>query len=125
MDDLIATIRAWDQAMVTNDVDKIRSFLRHDWTIVGPEGNVDRQDKLLGLIASGDLTHDVMESEELDVRVIGEVAIVIGRGISGGAYRGEKFRLVERGTNVFVREGGRWSCVATHLSLIAGQNAER
>jgi ketosteroid isomerase-like protein len=108
--------------MVENDVDKIRSFLRDDWTIVGPEGSIDRQDKLLGLVASGDLAHDVMESHDLDVRMIGDVAIVISRGISGGAYRGEKFRLVERGTNVFSREGGRWRCVATHLSLVAGEN---
>jgi ketosteroid isomerase-like protein len=121
-DDLLATIHAWDRAMVENDVAKIRAFLRDDWTIVGPDGSVDRQDKLLGLVASGDLTHDVMESSDVDVRVVGDVAIVVSRGVSGGAYRGEKFRLVERGTNVFVREGGRWLCVATHLSLIAGEN---
>jgi ketosteroid isomerase-like protein len=121
-DDLLATITAWDRAMVENDVAKIRTFVRHDWTIIGPEGSVDRQDKLLGLVASGDLTHDVMESSDLDIRVIGDIAIVISRGVSGGAYRGEKFHLVERGTNVFVREDGRWVCVATHLSLIAGEN---
>jgi ketosteroid isomerase-like protein len=121
-DDLLATIHAWDRAMVENDVAKIRGFLRHDWTIVGPDGSLDRQDKLLSLVGAGDLTHDVMESSDLDARVIGDVAIVISRGVSGGAYRGEKFRLVERGTNVFVREDGRWLCVATHLSLIAGEN---
>ena len=65
------------------------------------------------------LTHDVMESHDLKVRVYGDTAVVTARGISGGQYQGESFYLVERASCVFVRQQGRWRCVLTHLSQIA------
>ncbi|CAN5900424.1 hypothetical protein BH20GEM1_BH20GEM1_01520 [soil metagenome] len=43
----------------------------------------------------------------------------VARGVSGGAYRNAPFFLIERSSNVFVRQEGRWRCVLTHLSEIA------
>lgn len=116
--ELIAVAHAWDRAMVGNDADQIGRYMADDWTIIGPDGRVGGKDALLALVRSGDLTHDVMESHEIDVRVYGETAVVIARGVSGGAYQGNAFYLVERVSSVFVRQGRDWRCVATHLSLI-------
>jgi ketosteroid isomerase-like protein len=117
--ELIAAIEAWDRAMVANDPDAIGSFMTDDWTIVGPDGSVRGKDRFLELVRSGDLTHDVMETHEPDIRLFGDVAVVISKGVSGGAYRGQPFYLNERVSSVFVRRGARWSCVLTHLSQLA------
>ncbi len=61
------------------------------------------------------LTHDVMESEDLSVRVYGETAVVIARGVSGGKYQGRPFREAERVSCVFVRQRG---VSLTHLSRL-------
>lgn len=104
--------------MVTNDADAIGQYMADDWTIIGYDGSVCDKATFLDLIRSGALTHDVMESHDLNVRVYGDTAVVIARGVSGGKYQEQKFYLVERVSCVFVRQDGRWRCVLTHLSQL-------
>ncbi len=92
--------------------------MAEDWTIVGPDGSLGGKPRFLALVRSGDLTHDVMESHEVDVRVYGDAAVVVARGVSGGAYQGQPFRLDERVSSVFIRRDGQWRCVLTHLSQL-------
>jgi ketosteroid isomerase-like protein len=117
-EELIRVTEAWDRAMVSNDPDAIGLFMGADWTIIGPDGSIGDRSSFLESVRSGDLTHDVMETHEPSIRVYGDAAVVISRGVSGGRYRGEPFHLIERVSCVFVREQGRWRCVLTHLSPI-------
>ena len=117
-DELIALAREWDRSMVANDADAIGRYMADDWVIVGSDGRVGDRATFLGLVTSGVLTHDVMESHDLEVRLYGETAVVLSRGISGGKYQGRPFREVEQVSCVFVRADGRWRCVLTHLSRI-------
>ena len=57
------------------------------------------------------------------VRVYGDTAVVVSRGVSGGTYQGQPFRELERASCVFVREEGRWRCVLTHLSRLSPADA--
>jgi hypothetical protein len=89
-----------------------------DWTIIGANGSVGAKAPFLDLVRSGALSHDVMESHDIDIRVYGNTAVVLARGISGGKFRGRSFHLVERVSCVFVRQDEAWRCVSTHLSEI-------
>jgi ketosteroid isomerase-like protein len=122
--DLVEAIHAWDRAMVSNDAEAIGRYMSDDWTIIGPDGSVNDKVHFLGFIESGALTHEVMESHDLRVRRYGDTAVVTSRGISGGKYAGQPFRLVERTSCVFVRQDQEWRCVLTHLSLIADESPE-
>ena len=115
---LLRTIDAWDRAMLTNDADAIGAFMADDWTIVGPDGSVNDRAGFVEAIRSGLLTHDVMESHDVDARVYGDAAISIARGVSGGTYGGERFLLTERVSCTYVRQHGTWRCVLTHLSRL-------
>ena len=118
--DLLAVIHAWDRAMVSNDPVAIGRYMSDDWTIIGPDGSVTGKTAFLAQIASGALTHDVMETHDAQVRLLGDTAVVIARGVSGGSFNGARFHLVERVSCVFARADGRWACVSTHLSVLAG-----
>lgn len=115
---LLDVIDAWDRAMVTNDADAIGNYMAEDWTIVGPDGSINGKRRFLDMVRSGTLTHDVMESHDVDARVYGDAAVVIARGTSGGVYDGQPFYLVERVSSVFIRQDGQWRCVLTHLSRL-------
>jgi ketosteroid isomerase-like protein len=117
--ELIDVSHAWDRAMITNDPDAIGEYMAEDWTIIGADGSVGDKATFLDLIRSGALTHDVMESHDMNVRVYGDTAVVIARGVSGGNYQGQKFNLVERVSCVFLRHESRWRCVLTHLSELS------
>ena len=116
---LLAVAHAWDRAMIGNDPESIGRFMADDWIIVGPDGSVGDKAGFLTLVASGALTHDVMTSEDIRVRVYGDAAVVTARGVSGGRYQSQPFREVERSSSVFVRQQGEWRCVLTHLSRLA------
>lgn len=118
--DLRVAIAERDRAMVANDPDRIGRYLADDWRIIGPDGSVSDRYTFLDLIRTGVLTHDVMTSEALDIRLHGEAATTIARGTSGGVMHGHRFLVVERVTCTYVREDGRWRCVLTHLSRLDG-----
>lgn len=117
-EDLVRTAREWDLAMVGNDPAAIGRFMAEDWRIIGSDGSMGDKPGFLALVAAGDLTHDVMESREVEVRVYGETAVMTARGVSGGQYRGRRFLEHERVSCVFVRQHGAWRCVLTHLSRL-------
>jgi ketosteroid isomerase-like protein len=118
-EELIGVVHAWDRAMVGNNAEAIGRYMADDWTIIGSDGSVSDKASFLALVKSGGLTHDIMESEDLHIRVYGDTAVITARGISGGKYQGEPFREVERSSCVFIRQAGQWRCVLTHLSRLA------
>jgi ketosteroid isomerase-like protein len=118
-EELIGVAHEWDRAMVENDAKAIGRYMADDWIIIGPNGSVGDKATFLGLVRSGALTHDVMESEDFHIRVYGETALVIARSVSGGKYQGQPFREIERSSCVFVRQEGHWRCELTHLSRLA------
>jgi ketosteroid isomerase-like protein len=118
--ELIALSNDWDRAMVRNDADAIGRYMADDWTIIGSDGSMTDKATFLGLVKSGVLTHDVMESEDFRVRDYGSTAVVLARGVSGGRNNGQAFREVEQSSNVFVKRDGQWKCVLTHLSRLKG-----
>ncbi len=59
-----------------------------------------------------------MFHRSVTVRVHGDAAVVLARGVSGGSYGGHKFRETERQSNLFIPRGKEWRCVLTHLSRL-------
>ena len=121
--ELIRLGEEWNRAMVQNDAEAIGRYMADDWTIIGPDGSISDKATFLGLVKSGALSHDVMEFDDIKVRVYGDTAVVTSRSVSGGEYQGQSFREVERSSDVFVRQEGQWRCVLTHLSRIAQREA--
>ena len=117
-EEIWALEKAWAQAFIKNDAAAIGRHMTEDWTIVTPEGNVLDRTTFLGLVESGDLTHDGMDSTDTSVRVYGDTALVTARATSKGKFKGHPFTESERSTDVFVKVGGQWKCVLTHLTRI-------
>ena len=110
-EELIGVAKEWDRAMVENDAEAIGRYMAEDWTIIGPDGRVGDKATFLQLVKSGALTHDVMESEDFNVRVYGETAVVTARGVSGGKFQGQAFREMERSSCVLSgKRGGGGAC---------------
>ena len=124
-EELIAVATEWDQTMVQNDADAIGQYMADDWMIVGPDGTMSDKGTFLSLVKSGALSHNVMSSEDIRIRIYGDTAVLLARGVSGGNYQGQPFRDLERSSNVFVKQKGRWRCVLTHLSRLAASDETR
>ena len=55
---------AWDRAIVSNDVVRIRSFMSSDWICVATHGGITDADDFLTKIKEGRLIHAEMSTEE-------------------------------------------------------------
>ena len=105
----------WSQAIVSNDAAAIGRFMSDDWLIVGQSGMTDKN-SFLSLVASGDLTHEMMQGDVKRVLAYKDIVIVIARGINNGHFKGQRFTSDEWISDVFERRAGRWQCVLTHLT---------
>ncbi len=90
------------QAMVKNDAEAVGRLLTDDWIIVDPDGGIIERARFLAVIQSGALTHEMMESDDMRVRIYGNTAIVTALTTTNGRFNGHAFSTQERATDVFV-----------------------
>jgi ketosteroid isomerase-like protein len=104
------------QAIVRNDAEAVGRFLADDWIVIDPDGGIIDRARFLGVIKSGTLAHEMMESADSRVRIYGNTAIVTALTTTKGKYSGQAFTTQERATDVFVKQNGRWQCALSHLT---------
>jgi ketosteroid isomerase-like protein len=103
-------------AIAKNDSEMIGQFVTDDWIIINADGSIIDRQRFLDVIRSGTLTHEMLKSDEMRVRVYGDTAIVSALTRSNGKFMGHEFSTRERSTDVFVRRDGQWLCVLTQLT---------
>jgi ketosteroid isomerase-like protein len=108
--------KEFSQAIVKNDARAVGQFLADDWIIIDPDGGIIDKARFLGVIESGALTHEMMESDETRVRIYGNTAIVTALTTTKGKFSGQAFTTQERATDVFVNHNGRWLCTFSQLT---------
>ena len=118
-EELLTFEREFTQAVVNNDPAAIGRFVADDWVIVDADGHVIDRSRFLSVIESGALTHESMESIDVEVRIHGDTAVVTGITTSKGQFMGEGFATRERATDVLARLNGRWLCVFSQLTRVA------
>lgn len=118
-EELLTFEQEFSQAVAANDVAAIGRFVADDWVIVDADGNVIDRQRFLSVIESGALTHESLESTDLEVRVHGDTAVVTGITTSKGQFLGQGFTTRERATDVLARLDGRWVCIFSQLTRVA------
>ena len=115
-EELVKVEEEFANAIVKNNPDEIRQFVADDWIIINADGGIIDRERFLEVIKSGTLTHEMMESDDIRVRVYGDSAVVSALTRSKGKFMGQEFTTHERSTDVFVRRDGQWRCVLTQLT---------
>jgi len=115
-EELLKLEKQFAAAIVKNDPEAIERFVADDWIIINADGGIIDKERFLGVIKSGALTHETMESDEIRVRIYGESAVVTALARSKGKFMGQDFSTRERATDVFVRHEGQWRCVLSQLT---------
>ena len=115
-EELVKVEQEFADAIVENDPDSIARFVTDDWIIINADGGIIDRARFFEVIKSGTLTHEMMQSDDMRVRVYGDSAVVSALTRSKGKFMGQEFTTHERSTDVFVRRGGQWRCVLTQLT---------
>jgi ketosteroid isomerase-like protein len=115
-EEILGIEKEFGQAIIKNDWESIGRFLADDWIIIDPDGGIVDKSRFLGVIRSGALSHEKMDSDDVRVRIYGDAATVTALTSTKGKFMGQEFTTQERATDVFVKEDGRWKCVVSHLT---------
>ena len=115
-EELLKLENEFARAVTSNDADALDGLLADDWVIVEPDGSLIDKARFLGVIKSGALSHESMESTDLRVRLYGNTAVVTALTTSKGEFMGQDFASCERATDIFVKQADRWQCVFTQLT---------
>lgn len=113
------------RAMVAaSDVPGLERLAHPNLRINAPGGRVLNREQFLANMRSGEIAAEGFERTAEDVRISGNVAVVMGREIFRPAATSELGRtfgaepLQRRYTNVYVWQQGRWFWLARHANVL-------
>jgi ketosteroid isomerase-like protein len=113
--------RDWFDAYVKRDAAALERIEADDYMTVDPSGMVSTKAQDIDAIKSGKLAFQSGTFDDMKVRVYGDAAVVTARVVIKGSYMGQDISGAYRGTDVFVKRGGRWQAVSSHVTRIADQ----
>src|SRR6266536_3735362 len=114
------TIRKLDreriQAQIEADAVALDRIYADDFIGIGPSGTVRTKTQVISDFTSGDLKFQSITTDNVQVRVYGDMAVEIGRSTMIGQDKGQTVPRDTRFTRVWVKQQGRWLLVANHYS---------
>jgi ketosteroid isomerase-like protein len=115
-EEVLKVEKDFTDAIAKNDPESIERFVTDDWIIISADGGIIEKERFLEVIKSGTLTHEMMQCDDMRVRIYGDSAVVSALTRSKGKFMGHEFITHERSTDIFVRRDGQWRCVLTQLT---------
>lgn len=118
-DAVIQAEQALAAAHLTLDVATIDRLLHPTYVIVQPGGMHENKAQTLASFLTGDRHWDLAVSDEMEVRLYGDTAVVTGRWRGRGRNGAVHFHYQARFLSTWVRENGEWHNVAYMATEIA------
>jgi uncharacterized protein (TIGR02246 family) len=120
MDDRIRSfLQQWAAAERAGDAAALGELLTEDFVGVGPVGFALSKAEWIGRHSRG-LHYDAFDTDEVQVRTYGDVAVAVARDTQHGTAFGHPVPEALRTTHVLVRHAGNWRLASLHMSFIAG-----
>ncbi|HEY0050965.1 MAG TPA: nuclear transport factor 2 family protein [Pyrinomonadaceae bacterium] len=112
--------RAWLDAYEQHDAKAMDAIVADDFTITFTNGSMQTKPQIMNMIKAPRSAGNSSKiyTEEVQARVYGDTVILIGRVITEWQQNGQTMKEQNRYTDTYVRRGGRWQVVASHLSNV-------
>jgi len=108
----------WAAAEQAGDTDKLGQILADDWTAWDSEGKKSTKAQFVSGMKAGKMKLDSMEFGSMDVKVLGNVAVVQGSDTEKSTYDGKDSSGKYVWTDVFAKRDGKWVAVRSQVALV-------
>jgi ketosteroid isomerase-like protein len=109
----------WEASIMSHDPSVAQAYLANDYRGVSSKGKIMSKSSLLAEIKKDTDTYTSAKNGNLDVRVYGPFAVVMGTSTEAGkAKDGKPFKRSYRWTDAWVERNGKWQCVASQAMLL-------
>lgn len=108
----------WADARLKRDSSFAMQIEADDFTVVWPDGQIiNKQDDVKSYEADGAVFSE-FKITDLDVRLYGETAIVVGQGAIKGHTPTKDLSGTYVWTDTFVKQDGAWKAVASQVTSV-------
>jgi ketosteroid isomerase-like protein len=119
--ELLKINKEYDEALVRGDLAALELLFGDEFIYTSTSGDVVNKSQQLALVRSGAMQIASGSSDDVQVRLYGSIALVLGSFIAKGQFKGQAFDSTERYTSVWVKRGGRWQLIAEQGTLVRKQ----
>ena len=115
-DRLLEVFDKFRDALFSNDVQTMKDLMAEDYIGYDPLGNP--QDKSISIDAyqPGRAKLDTYDVDDLEVRIIGEVGIITGKGHIHGTFAGSEFEHRLRFLDLYINRDGKWQLYMSQVT---------
>ena len=108
----------WTEAQKAADANKIGAYIADDWAGYGPDGSKMDKTKYLAAVKSGDIKVESVEVGPMDVRMMGNVGVVLGSDTEKSTMNGKDSSGKYVWMDVFEKKGGKWQAVRSEITRV-------
>ena len=117
--EVAAVSQAYDIAITQRDLPALESILDKAVVFTTATGRVMERAAVLEMLAKPETHYESVESQDVVRRLAGNVVVETGLVKVRGKRKGLPIDEVQRYTDVWQKEDGRWRLIAEHTSLLA------
>lgn len=108
----------WVDASKAGDADKLGQILADDWVGIEYDGSKSTKQSALADLKSGQSTLTSFEFGPMDVKVLGNVAVVQGSDTEKSTSKGKDTSGKWVWMDVFVKRDGKWMAVRSQSAMV-------
>lgn len=108
--------RQWVAALVNGNTKALSDILDDSYVDADEQANTSDKTGILAALKSGDLKMESVQLSNLKIRSYVYAAVVTGRALQNGTFKGQKLPPSVAFTDTFVMMNGAWKAVASHRS---------
>jgi ketosteroid isomerase-like protein len=108
----------WLQAMKDRNTARLNEIVADDWQDIWVDGSRGTRQTLVESIKSGRYKMESFEMGPLDVKMLGNVAVVQGSDTEKSTYDGKDSSGKYVWTDVYVKRGGKWVAVRSQVAKV-------
>jgi ketosteroid isomerase-like protein len=118
---ILALENAWNHALESKDAKALEMVLASAFVSIDIDGSVSSKSEFLASIKSPDYQPSQAVTEQSNVQVYGDAAVVVGTFRVKGTEKGKPYVHRERFVDTWIKIDGTWQCVATTSTLITAK----
>ncbi len=120
---VLALEKAWNHALEAKDAKALDMILANAFVSIDIDGSVSSRSEFLASIKSPDYQPSQAVTEQSNVQVYGDAAVVVGTLRVKGTEKGKPYVHRERFVDTWIKLNGTWQCVATTSTLITAKQS--
>jgi ketosteroid isomerase-like protein len=114
---------AWNHALEAKDAKALDMLLASTMVSVDIDGSISNKSEFLASIKAPGYQPSQAVTEQSNVQMYGDTAVVVGIFRVKGTERGKPYVHRERFVDTWVKMNGSWQCVATTAALITAKSS--